>query len=104
VLAIMRDKGYEEMLRVLLPLLDGVVCTQAHEARSLSAPELAAAVRRVAGDRGLSIEPDPRAALAQARAAAGACGFVLVAGSLFLLEDLHDALAPSVYLPETGEG
>ena len=46
VLAIMRDKGYEEMLASLLPLLDSVVCTQAGEARSLTADELAAAVAR----------------------------------------------------------
>lgn len=112
VLAIMRDKGYEEMLAVLLPLLDGVICTQAHEARSLSAAELAAAAREVAASvpglaadvPSIAVEPDVRAALARARALAGADGSVLVAGSLFLLEDLRDVLAAALYLRETMEG
>ena len=108
VLAIMRDKGYEEMLASLLPLLDGVVCTQAGEARSLAADELAAAVAAsatAAGRRGLvvAVESDPHAALALARTRAGAQGSVLIAGSLFLLEDLRDVLTPSIYLRETRE-
>jgi dihydrofolate synthase/folylpolyglutamate synthase len=108
VLAIMRDKGYEEMLASLLPLLDSVVCTQAGEARSLTADELAAAVASsatAAGRHGLvvAVESDPHAALALARTRAGAEGSVLIAGSLFLLEDLRDVLAPSIYLRETRE-
>lgn len=107
VLAMMRDKGYEEMLAILLPLLHGVVCTQADEARSLTADELAGAVRAV-GSRGdelaVTVEPDARAALALARERAGAGGSALITGSLFLLEDLRGALAPSVYLRETREG
>jgi dihydrofolate synthase/folylpolyglutamate synthase len=108
VLAIMCDKGYEEMLASLLPLLDDVVCTQPAEARSLPADELAAAVTASAaasGRRGLTVavEPDPHAALALARTHAGAEGSVLIAGSLFLLEDLRDALSPSIYLRETRE-
>ena len=108
VLAIMRDKGYEEMLASLLPLLDDVVCTQPAEARSLPADALAAAVTASAaasGRRGLTVavEPDPHAALALARTHAGAEGSVLIAGSLFLLEDLRDALSPSIYLRETRE-
>ena len=109
VLAIMRDKGYEEMLSSLLPLLDGVVCTQAGEARSLSADELVAMVATnaaAAGRSGLvvAVESDPHAALALAGKRAGAEGSVLIAGSLFLLEDLRDVLAPSIYLRETREG
>ena len=45
VLAIMRDKDYPAMIAGLLPLLDRLVCTQASEPRSLTADELAAAVR-----------------------------------------------------------
>jgi len=109
VLAIMRDKGYEEMLARLLPLLDGVVCTQAGEVRSLTADELAAAVAASAtatGHGGLvvAVEADPHAALALAGKRAGAEGSVLIAGSLFLLEDLRDVLTPPIYLRETREG
>ena len=52
VLAIMRDKDYEEMLERFLPLLDAVVCTQASEPRSLAAEELAAALRAAAARLG----------------------------------------------------
>ena len=107
VLAMMRDKGYGEMLATLLPLLRGVVCTQAAEARSLTADELAGAVRTAGSDGdgfAVTVEPDPWAALALARERAGAGGSVLITGSLFLLEDLREALAPSVYLRETREG
>ena len=98
VLAIMRDKGYVEMLDGILPLLDTVVCTQARAPRSLSAAELADAVRAAAGRCGragmdVRVEPDPHTALDVARAASTASGTVLVGGSLYLLEDLRDVLA-----------
>jgi dihydrofolate synthase / folylpolyglutamate synthase len=100
VLAIMRDKDYEAMLAGLLPLLDAVVCTQASEPRSLTAPELAAAVRSVAAAAGdgppptLETVADPHAALGRARELAGEDGGVLISGSLYLLEDLRDVLTP----------
>jgi len=98
VLAIMRDKGYEEMLERFLPLLDAVVCTQASEPRSLSAEELAAALRAAAARLGraftdVRVETDPHVAVALARDSAGPGGSVLIGGSLFLLEDLRDVLA-----------
>jgi len=100
VLAIMRDKDYESMLERFLPLLDQVVCTRASEARSLTAPELAEAVRVAAAALGrqapeVTVEPDPHRALALGRTLAGEDGSVLVGGSLYLLEDLHDVLAPA---------
>jgi len=101
VLAIMRDKGYDEMLERFLPLLDAAVCTQASEPRSLGAEELAAALRaasaRLGGSlRHISVESDPHKALALARRTAGPEGSVLVGGSLYLLEDLRDVLASPV--------
>jgi len=98
VLAIMRDKGYDEMLERFIPLLDAVVCTQAHEPRSLTAEELAAALRAAAVRLGraftdVRVETDPHEALALARKSAGPGGSVLVGGSLYLLEDLGDVLA-----------
>jgi len=108
VLAIMRDKQYQEMLRQLVPELDVVVCTQASEPRSLTAGELADAVRAVAepsaatgspsarpegGGPGVTIVASPGEALARARSLAGPAGSVLVVGSLYLLEDLRDLLS-----------
>ena len=98
VLAILRDKGYEEMLERFVPLLDAVVCTQAGEPRSLTAEELAAALRATAARLGRQppdarVAADPHEALALARELAGAGGSVLIGGSLYLLEDLRDVLA-----------
>ena len=98
VLAIMRDKDYASMLDVLLPLLDGVVCTRASEPRSLTAEQLADAARAsaaAAGETALAVEvvPDPHAAVARARLRAGEGGTILIGGSLYLLEDLSDVLA-----------
>ena len=97
VLAIMRDKDYPAMIAGFLPLLDRVVCTQASEARSLGAEELAVAVREAAAFAA-PIPPvealaDPHAALTRARELAGVGGSVLVGGSLYLLEDLRDVIA-----------
>ncbi len=97
VLAIMRDKDYGAMLRRFLPLLDEVVCTRAREPRSLTAEELAAALRAAARDVGRDEPPvhvvsDPHAALARAKERAGADGAVLIGGSLYLLEDLGDVV------------
>ena len=98
VLAIMRDKDYGSMIDGFLPLLDHVVCTQATEPRSLTAEELASAVRASAAARGgappgVDSVRDAHAALARARELAGEGGSVLIGGSLYLLEDLSDVLA-----------
>ncbi len=106
VLAVMRDKDAEGMLRALVPWVDAVVCTQAREPRSLAAAELAEQATALlgvarAGDGAGERPPDPRAvhavadphdAAARARAVAGAGGTVLITGSLYLLEDLQDLL------------
>jgi len=98
VFAIMRDKGHDEMLERFIPLLDAAVCTQAIESRSLTAEELAAALRAAAARLGralpdVCVAADPHEALALARELAGANGSVLVCGSLYLLEDLRDVLS-----------
>jgi dihydrofolate synthase / folylpolyglutamate synthase len=102
VLAIMRDKDYDAMLERFVSLLDEVVCTQASEPRSLAATELAQAVEAVCArlarrDVRPVIEADPVHAFDRAREQAGAGGSVLVAGSLFLLEDLRDVLGGISY-------
>jgi len=94
VLAIMRDKDYFTMVRGLVPLLDAIVCTQASAPRSLTAAELSAAAEETTA--AVETVADPHAALARARELAGAGGSVLVGGSLYLLEDLRDVLAPAL--------
>ena len=96
VVAMLRDKAVDEMLAGLAPLIDELVCTQASEARSLTAEELAARARAAgvpAGGARPRSEPDPHRALALARELAGEGGSVLVTGSLYLLSDLADVLA-----------
>jgi dihydrofolate synthase/folylpolyglutamate synthase len=91
VFAIMADKAVDEMLGLLLPLVDIVVCTQASESRSLTAELLAGRVRAL-GAGAVHEGPDPAAAVALARRLAGREGSVLITGSLYLLSDLADLL------------
>ena len=95
VVAIMADKAVEDMLDVLGPLLDSIVCTTASEARSLPAAALAERAAAASGERlALEVEPDPHRAVALGRRLAGPGGSVLVTGSLYLLADLADLLEP----------
>jgi dihydrofolate synthase/folylpolyglutamate synthase len=91
VFAIMADKAVDEMLGLLLPLVDIVVCSQASEPRSLTAGLLARRVEAL-GSGAVYEEPDPEAAVVLARRLAGREGSVLIAGSLYLLSDLADLL------------
>jgi folylpolyglutamate synthase/dihydropteroate synthase len=79
------------MLDSLLSHLDAVVATtsgHAGHSRSLPAEDLAVAAR-AAGFSSIVVQPDPEAALSEARAAAGPMGAVVVTGSLYLLERLR---------------
>jgi dihydrofolate synthase/folylpolyglutamate synthase len=93
LIAIMRDKAVEDMLSVVAPLLDVMVCTQASERRSQTAAALAESARKTGGAR-LRVEcvADARAGFERALAVAGTQGSVLITGSLYLLQDLADVL------------
>jgi dihydrofolate synthase / folylpolyglutamate synthase len=86
VASILRDKDTDGMLAALSALGDTFVATESSNTRALSADELA----RLAGRwfPRTEMQPDPAAALAEARALAGPEGAVLVTGSLYLLADL----------------
>jgi dihydrofolate synthase/folylpolyglutamate synthase len=85
VLGILRDKDARAILRLLLPLADGVVVVTPTSPRALPADALAAACRSIAASRAQSVEVEQAssvaAALDLARARAGRAGGVAVAGS-----------------------
>jgi len=94
--AIMRDKDVDAMLDGLVGLCDTLVCTQASQPRSLTTGRLAAAARAAAARRraacAVRAEADPHEAFAAARRLATPDGSVVVTGSLYLLEDLREAV------------
>jgi dihydrofolate synthase/folylpolyglutamate synthase len=86
VCSVLADKDPEAMLRALTPLGRTLVATRSPNPRAVPAGELA----RIAAPHFDRVEAfaDPVAALARARALAGADGAVLVTGSLYLLAAL----------------
>jgi len=86
VASILRDKDVDGMLAALSALGETLIATTSSNTRALPADELA-----TLGSRWFprtEEEPDPAAAVAAARAIAGADGAVLVTGSLYLLADI----------------
>src|SRR5262249_19648516 len=104
VLGILRDKDARAILRLLLPLADGVVVVTPTSPRALPAEALAAACRSLAAGEGQpATRPDARhveveqassvaAALDLARAMAGRDGGVAVAGSFATASEARAAL------------
>jgi dihydrofolate synthase/folylpolyglutamate synthase len=94
LLSILRDKAFDEMIGLLMPLVDRVVCTCSSEPRSLRPEELEERVV-AAGVAPEAVETvvEPADAYRRAVALAGRDGSVLVTGSLYLLEELADELS-----------
>jgi dihydrofolate synthase/folylpolyglutamate synthase len=88
VASILQDKRPELMLEALSVLGGRLVATQSANDRVVPARELAA--RAEPFFTHVDAVPDPRAAVAQARALAGPGGAVVVTGSLYLLSELDD--------------
>jgi dihydrofolate synthase/folylpolyglutamate synthase len=88
VLSILEDKDAAEMLRELLPHAAHLVLTTNANPRALPAPTLESLAHQL-GATDTLVEPDPRRALALARArAADERGVVLATGSIYLIADL----------------
>jgi dihydrofolate synthase/folylpolyglutamate synthase len=88
VLSILDDKDAAAMLRELLPHAEHLVLTTNANPRALPAGTLESLARQL-GATDTFVEPDPRRALALARArAADERGAVLVTGSIYLIADL----------------
>jgi dihydrofolate synthase/folylpolyglutamate synthase len=86
-LSILDDKDAAGMLRELLPLCDEVICTANANPRALTPATLQSLCRQLGGPPARTV-PDPRRALAEARAAAGPDGVALATGSIYLIADL----------------
>jgi dihydrofolate synthase / folylpolyglutamate synthase len=86
-LSILDDKDAAGMLRELLPLCSEVICTANANPRALPPATLLSLCRQLGGPPARSV-PDPRRALAEARAAAGPDGVALATGSIYLIADL----------------
>jgi dihydrofolate synthase/folylpolyglutamate synthase len=89
VVSILDDKDAAAMLRALLPRCATFVCTAAPSPRALSPATLASLVAQLGASA--EIVPEPRAALARARALAGRDGAVVATGSIYLVADLVSA-------------
>jgi dihydrofolate synthase/folylpolyglutamate synthase len=90
VVSVVRGKDARAMLSALAPRFPLVVATRSHNERALPAAELAALLR----DRRVEAVEDPVAALALARGFADEQpdGYVVVAGSIFLVGELRARL------------
>jgi dihydrofolate synthase / folylpolyglutamate synthase len=87
VLAIVRDKDADGILRALGPVVSAVIATQSSNPRSLPAAELEGiALNHCARTKAA---PDPLVALNLARLLVGHGGLVVVAGSIFLVGELR---------------
>ncbi len=91
VLSILEDKDADGILRTVLPHCWTVVATSNASPRARSAEELGTMIRDLGG-RLAAIEPDPVAALIEARRLARAEGVVLATGSIALVGELLTAL------------
>ena len=86
----MRDKAIAEISRTLFPLAAEVYLTRPPQARAASADEILAAAE--VQPRRVIIQPDPARALEEACRASGPEDVVLVAGSLYLVGAIKQAI------------
>ena len=83
VFGAMRDKAIGEIAEILFPLADRVIATHVDNPRAATAAEIREAAGRVSVE--MDDAPDVPSALAQARAAAGTRGLVVVTGSIYIV-------------------
>lgn len=95
VLGVMRDKQVEDIAQTLLPAVSAVVATAAPTPRAIPAAELGRALRE-AGANVLAVEEDPWQAVMTALEPGRP---VCVAGSIFLVGAVRDALRLRAILP-----
>lgn len=89
VISVMRDKDIDGILRALLPASSLVIATAAPSPRAMNAAELGARIAALATGREVQIDPNPQKAVERAL---GSSATVCVAGSIFLVGAVRDAL------------
>jgi len=94
VFGAMRDKAVGEMAEILFPLAERVIATHVENPRAATAAEIREAAVRVAVD--IVDAPDVPSALAQARAAAGTRGLVVVTGSIYIVGEAMRTLGARI--------
>jgi dihydrofolate synthase / folylpolyglutamate synthase len=87
VISVLEDKDAAGMLSALLPRFDRAIFTRCANPRALSPATLESLAHQL-GRQETETVPDPREAVARARALAGAGGAVLATGSIYLIADL----------------
>jgi dihydrofolate synthase / folylpolyglutamate synthase len=94
VFGAMRDKAVGEMAEILFPLADRIIATHADNPRAATPAEIREAAHRVSVE--IDEAPDVSSALAQARAAAGTRGLVVVTGSIYIVGEAMRALGARI--------
>jgi dihydrofolate synthase/folylpolyglutamate synthase len=97
VVGILDDKPYRAMLRLLLPLADRVIATQARINRAIPAATIAAFARTMVPD--VTVEPDVASALRLAVSTASPGSLTLAAGSLYVVGEVKAALGQTAVQP-----
>lgn len=90
VLGVSADKNLPGLLEPLLPRVQRVIATQSQQPRAMPAAQLAEQLGALGVQA--AAEPQPAAALAAARAACPPGGLVLVAGSVFLVDEVREGM------------
>lgn len=93
VLGVRGNRSVPELLTVLKGRVDAVYTAAARDSEAHDPAELAASASRVLGVPAVACE-DALTAVAAARDDAGSEGGVVVAGSLYLVGEVHEALGP----------
>src|SRR5215471_15562792 len=83
VFGAMCDKAIGEMAEILFPMAEQVIATRSENPRSATPEEVHQAASRTSAE--IKIAADVASALAQARAAAGSDGVVVVTGSIYVV-------------------
>jgi dihydrofolate synthase/folylpolyglutamate synthase len=85
VFGVMRDKSVREITEILFPVAGHVIVTHANNPRSAGPAEIRQAAARIAAENQIEEAVDVSAALARARAIAGAGGVVVITGSIYIV-------------------
>jgi dihydrofolate synthase/folylpolyglutamate synthase len=93
VFGAMRDKNLEEMARQLFPRAHRLILTEPNNARSAAAARLQEYTVNTTGEQTIIVEPSAKKAIDIAFDCTPAHGLICVAGSLYLVGEIQEALA-----------